>query len=295
MQHLDPQARQRRVGPQRARHVVHTGQLARRRLLALARLGRRDLLVVGRGRGAAGRTALVADAWAHDVGLVPLAHLLGDALPGALHPGGLVGVDDVGRDRRTAPRQLAQRGGLHVAEHRHRDRARDRRGRHDQHVRRPDSLLRAGRPAARRRSGAARRRRPGRGRRTARAPGSGRACRSTMPASPEAASRSACRRAAVVWLPVSRTTRVPMSLPPSMPPSARSPSIAVIDRWCCAARTSVGASSAAWPPASMAASMARSATTVLPEPTSPCSSRCIGLSRGQLLRRAPRRPHAVRR
>ena len=64
-----------------------------------------------------------------------------------------------------------------------------------------------------------------------------------------------------------------------MPPSARSPSIAVMVRWCCAASTSVGASSAAWPPASTAASMARRATTVLPEPTSPCSSRCIGTSR----------------
>ena len=62
------------------------------------------------------------------------------------------------------------------------------------------------------------------------------------------------------------------------PPSARSPSIAEIERWCCAASTSVGASSAAWPPASMTASIARSATTVLPEPTSPCSSRCIGRS-----------------
>src|SRR5680860_1423189 len=34
--------------------------------------------------------------------------------------------------------------------------------------------------------------------------------------------------------------------------------------------------SAAWPPESTTWSIARSATTVLPEPTSPCSSRCIG-------------------
>ena len=63
--------------------------------------------------------------------------------------------------------------------------------------------------------------------------------------------------------------------------------MARIERWCCAARTSVGASSAAWPPESMTASIARSATMVLPEPTSPCSSRCIGCSgassRGDLL------------
>ena len=49
-----------------------------------------------------------------------------------------------------------------------------------------------------------------------------------------------------------------------------------IERWCCWASTSVGASSAACPPESTTWSIARSATTVLPEPTSPCSSRCIG-------------------
>ncbi len=47
-------------------------------------------------------------------------------------------------------------------------------------------------------------------------------------------------------------------------------------RACWAARTSVGASRAACPPESMTRSIARSATTVLPEPTSPCRSRCIG-------------------
>ena len=50
----------------------------------------------------------------------------------------------------------------------------------------------------------------------------------------------------------------------------------VMDRWCCWASTSVGASSAAWPPESTTRSIARSATTVLPEPTSPWSRRCIG-------------------
>ena len=101
----------------------------------------------------------------------------------------------------------------------------------------------------------------------------------TMPASPVTMSSRVRRRSAVDWLPVSSATRVPCSAPPSMPPSARSPSIAVIVRWCCAASTSVGASRAAWPPESTAASMARSATMVLPEPTSPWSSRCIGTSR----------------
>ena len=78
--------------------------------------------------------------------------------------------------------------------------------------------------------------------------------------------------------PVSSTTLVACSAPPSIPPSASSPIISVIDRWCCWASTSVGASMAAWPPASTTASMARRATIVLPEPTSPWSSRCIGCS-----------------
>ena len=46
--------------------------------------------------------------------------------------------------------------------------------------------------------------------------------------------------------------------------------------WDVAAKTSVGASNAACPPLSTTANMARSATTVFPEPTSPCRSRCIG-------------------
>ena len=49
-------------------------------------------------------------------------------------------------------------------------------------------------------------------------------------------------------------------------------------RWCAKcwrARISVGAISAAWPPASTTRAMASSATTVLPEPTSPCSSRSM--------------------
>ena len=47
---------------------------------------------------------------------------------------------------------------------------------------------------------------------------------------------------------------------------------------CCSASVSVGAINAAWPPDSTARSIAYSATTVLPEPTSPISSRCIGRS-----------------
>ena len=104
----------------------------------------------------------------------------------------------------------------------------------------------------------------------------------TMPAVPDAASSSAARRAAADIEPVSSTTRVPSSEPPRVPAWARSPSRSLMVTACWAASTSVGASSAAWPPASTTCSIARSASTVLPEPTSPCSSRCIGCTCGQL-------------
>ena len=52
---------------------------------------------------------------------------------------------------------------------------------------------------------------------------------------------------------------------------------------CCSASVSVGAISAAWPPCSTARNMVCNATTVLPDPTSPISSRCIGRSRGEVL------------
>ena len=81
---------------------------------------------------------------------------------------------------------------------------------------------------------------------------------------PSAPSRSRRRAAGVE--PVSSSTGI-------APPSSRS-SV----RWCCSASVSVGAISAAWAPFSTARSIACSATTVLPAPTSPISSRCIGRS-----------------
>ena len=48
---------------------------------------------------------------------------------------------------------------------------------------------------------------------------------------------------------------------------------------CCSARISVGAMKATWNPFSIATSAAISATIVLPDPTSPCSSRFIGCGR----------------
>ena len=57
------------------------------------------------------------------------------------------------------------------------------------------------------------------------------------------------------------------------PSGAQSRSIV---RKCCSASVSVGAMSAPWRPLSTARRSAYSATTVLPEPTSPWSRRCIG-------------------
>ena len=50
---------------------------------------------------------------------------------------------------------------------------------------------------------------------------------------------------------------------------------------CCSASTSVGAMNAPWCPPCTAVSSAATATTVLPAPTSPCSSRCIGIGRAR--------------
>src|SRR2546421_443124 len=98
----------------------------------------------------------------------------------------------------------------------------------------------------------------------------------TVPASPEATDASVARRAAAPSEPVSSVTRVAWSAESSSPARPIGPSRSATARWCCAASTSVGASRAACPPASTTWSIARSAQTVLPEPTSPCSSRCMG-------------------
>ena len=58
--------------------------------------------------------------------------------------------------------------------------------------------------------------------------------------------------------------------------------LARTDSRCCSARTSVGAIRAPWLPDCTAASSAVTATTVLPEPTSPWSRRCIGRGDGEV-------------
>ena len=92
----------------------------------------------------------------------------------------------------------------------------------------------------------------------------------TMRACPDAARRAAFRRSAAGSCPV---RRVGMSSGASSGPSIRA-----MERTCWAASTSVGAMSADCPPDCATCSIARRATRVLPEPTSPCTSRFIGQS-----------------
>ena len=68
-----------------------------------------------------------------------------------------------------------------------------------------------------------------------------------------------------------------------MPSSSSS---APTDSRCCRASRSVGARSAPWRPARATAASAWAATAVLPEPTSPCSSRSIGVGRARSSRMA---------
>ena len=90
----------------------------------------------------------------------------------------------------------------------------------------------------------------------------------TSPASPDATCASIASRCLPFLLPVSQATVTPSGA--SQPTSFLR---------CCSARISVGAISAHCQPASIARAAASAATTVLPEPTSPCSRRCIGTSR----------------
>mmetsp|Transcript_10120 Transcript_10120/g.29077 ORF Transcript_10120/g.29077 Transcript_10120/m.29077 type:complete len:204 (-) Transcript_10120:1880-2491(-) len=93
----------------------------------------------------------------------------------------------------------------------------------------------------------------------------------TICSDPSARPSSVCRRGAALVLPVSMAT-LGTSAPAPCSLAMRSSML----RLCCAARTSVGAISATCHPHLAAASIARKATAVFPEPTSPCSSRSIG-------------------
>ncbi|MNN37120.1 hypothetical protein D3C81_1510520 [compost metagenome] len=90
---------------------------------------------------------------------------------------------------------------------------------------------------------------------------------------PEATSSSTLLRALPVTLPASQVTRTP-----SGSSQARR-----LSR-CCSANSSVGAASATCLPRSTASMPASAATTVLPEPTSPCTRRSMGCARARSLR-----------
>ena len=104
-----------------------------------------------------------------------------------------------------------------------------------------------------------------------------RACVPTIiPACPFEARVSDSFRATADCEPVISAICVACSDPPSIPPCASGPKSFSRVRICWPASTSVGAKMAACPPLSITASAARIATTVFPEPTSPCKRRCIG-------------------
>ena len=94
----------------------------------------------------------------------------------------------------------------------------------------------------------------------------------TSAASPLAMSASISVRCFFFWLPVNQATRLPRGASKG---SSQPTSLAK----CCSARISVGAINAHCQPSSMAMAAASAATTVLPEPTSPCNRRCMGTGR----------------
>ena len=69
----------------------------------------------------------------------------------------------------------------------------------------------------------------------------------------------------------------------------------MIERWCCWASTSVGASSAACPPESTTWSIARSATSVLPGPDLALQQPVHRVAAGEVGGDLLRRPCAARR
>ena len=128
--------------------------------------------------------------------------------------------------------------------------------------------------------------RPTRDRGTRRRPGTARGCRRSDRCRRRRAVESISSRSRPRSRPVRMATRMP----------AAAASGAMVAK-CWRARISVGAINAAWRPASITCAAAISATTVLPEPTSPCSSRSMrsrlrqigdDIGNGALLRRRQR-------
>ena len=93
-------------------------------------------------------------------------------------------------------------------------------------------------------------------------------------ASPDSTRASMAARSFFFCPPASHATLRPRA-------ANRGSSQPIILAKCCSARISVGAISAHCQPASMHTVAASAATTVLPEPTSPCSKRCMGTGRAR--------------
>ena len=227
----------------------------------------------------------LADQRAHDVGLAPGRHLARGPCAQTAASSSSPCAHSV-TIALPAGRLLAEDRHVEVAVDGHGRGARDRRGRHHEHVghRAAAGLVLAGRRAARRRSGAARRSRRRRGSGTPPRPGSARGCRrARRPRRPPAPASTRWRSLPVMRLVSSSTVsgRSPNSDAPSSGTVMPSSSGRMLAK-CCSASTSVGAMNAPWCPPCTAVSSAATATTVLPAPTSPWSRRCIGIGPGQV-------------
>ena len=228
------------------------------------------------------RRLVAADARAHHVRLLALRDLLAHPLPGPVEPV-RASRPPARRGLRSASGrgQLGERRDLEVAEHGHRDGARDRGRGHHQHVRRrvPAFARSASRCSTPKRCCSSTTTRPEVGE-VPPAPRSARGCRRRCRrrrrrcrAAPPGGPPPACE-------PVSSATRVPSSAPPSMPPARPGRPEHGADR----AVVLLGQHLGGREQRRLAAGVdhlehARSATRVLPEPTSPWSSRCIGCGR----------------
>ena len=202
---------------------------------------------------------------------------------------GALSANSLVTHRRAARRQLVDRADVEVGEVAHRQRARDRRGAHHQQVRlqRPASSpacgAAPGAAATPKRCCSSTIARPEPAR-TARRPGSPRACRPPAPPRPTGHALQHLR----ARLALAAAGQPGDADAQRLQPAARA----------CGSAARPGSRSA---PSARTASRRRSpcaaasaATTVLPEPTSPCSRRCIGCAARQVGARS-RRTHALLR
>ena len=177
----------------------------------------------------------------------------------------LVVAADVREHRLAVLGRRVDRAHLADAGERHLERARDRRRRHREHVDAARGTA-SGAPCARPRTAAPRRRRAGRGPGTPRPCRAAGACRSRRRPCPPSTSSTTCFCSA--WL----TKRLSIF---TVTGNGANRSLNVMK--CCSARSVVGTSTATCLPSITALNAARTAISVLPNPTSPQIRRSIGL------------------